>query len=885
MGTAEVALEGLLGDEEAFRPRKRFKTSELPLNATQRSTIDGLLHTIKKKGEYDTLRKKVWSEFADSEAKKSFNEHLNELADAEIDRDPSLLSRDRGKAATLLQGAVDRSDIYKSVEISLDRLLSDHLNYILAAGREIRKADIGEEAAAEEQRRGTITDEEYAKEAAAKRDVRERQKKQDEARKRREEEKEQLRIATMKQEAELEKLRKMDERRREREAREEKLKEERRKRAEEEEERRKRYEQRASDEAAKRGPSYQTIEQAISRHGSTAGLEQTRNVSSHSPLRFMEKEYTTATATIPNIDEKAIEEAALEELLREGRELTAKSGTKPQVDRSESLEPPLRKAQTLKTRSTNISPSKATSFRPPIKSEPFKTKLSYSATNNGSRDRSIPTQALPPLQSTRSRSPVPISHSRAHRRSRSRSRSRRQEYEPADKVPINKPAANSQYDHSADYHSRDKSIVSHHSPHVVREDTKEREANRSYYREETSDRHDRMKSRLGDCEDIVYRSSRHDRSRSRSLRGRDRERRESRESGYHRDRDGYREDLERLYDGSNSVQRRSDYGDRHDEDHRIKQDYRSSTVEVDYHGRLREGENQEKYRLPDKDHARYRRYDDGGSHRESKTSHQLEDEKETYKYDARDRDPKDEERANRRDRRITRHSDERDEGSRDKDLEPRYEVRESLRDHPRDRGGRREDEEHRERRDLDLSRREEDRYRDRSDAGDLDRRKGDRNRERREDRDADRRDYDRRRDKDQGVDARHQFRARDRKIPDRDRDRDRGRGQGQGREDQDPDRDSREEERIRDRKDPDRDRKYDRDRGDRERDRDRNRDKDRDRRDDVRDHHYRDKERRDDGRDRDRERDRGKGFVEIDRYVPSGRDDGKRARGGRERSR
>lgn len=46
-----------------YLPRKRFKTSELPLNATQKSTIDGLVHTIKKKGEYDSLRKNVWSQF------------------------------------------------------------------------------------------------------------------------------------------------------------------------------------------------------------------------------------------------------------------------------------------------------------------------------------------------------------------------------------------------------------------------------------------------------------------------------------------------------------------------------------------------------------------------------------------------------------------------------------------------------------------------------------------------------------------------------------------------------------------------------------------------------------------------------------------------------
>ena len=52
--------------EPALLPRKRFKASELPLTSIQRSSIDGLLHTIKKKGEYDSLRKRVWSQFEES---------------------------------------------------------------------------------------------------------------------------------------------------------------------------------------------------------------------------------------------------------------------------------------------------------------------------------------------------------------------------------------------------------------------------------------------------------------------------------------------------------------------------------------------------------------------------------------------------------------------------------------------------------------------------------------------------------------------------------------------------------------------------------------------------------------------------------------------------
>ena len=60
-----ISSAHVLEDPE-LPPRKRFKTSELPINATQKSTIDGLLNTIKKKGEYDLLRKKVWSQFEES---------------------------------------------------------------------------------------------------------------------------------------------------------------------------------------------------------------------------------------------------------------------------------------------------------------------------------------------------------------------------------------------------------------------------------------------------------------------------------------------------------------------------------------------------------------------------------------------------------------------------------------------------------------------------------------------------------------------------------------------------------------------------------------------------------------------------------------------------
>ena len=46
--------------------RKKIKISDLPINPTQRNAIDGLLHSYKKKGEFDKLRKEIYNQFAQS---------------------------------------------------------------------------------------------------------------------------------------------------------------------------------------------------------------------------------------------------------------------------------------------------------------------------------------------------------------------------------------------------------------------------------------------------------------------------------------------------------------------------------------------------------------------------------------------------------------------------------------------------------------------------------------------------------------------------------------------------------------------------------------------------------------------------------------------------
>ena len=196
-------------------PRKRFKTSDLPLNAAQRSSIDSLLHTIKKKGAFDSIRKKVWSMYDEGDAKLELTNALAKIVESEIDRESALLSRERGKAATLIEGAVDRSGIYRDVEDRLDALICTHLDQVQSIARSIRREEVGYEKAAEEEKLGNKPDEEYQQEIAVKRVAREQARVKGEADKRKQEEKEKLLQQEKNAMLELEKLRRATERKQE----------------------------------------------------------------------------------------------------------------------------------------------------------------------------------------------------------------------------------------------------------------------------------------------------------------------------------------------------------------------------------------------------------------------------------------------------------------------------------------------------------------------------------------------------------------------------------------------------------------------------------------------------------------------------------------------
>jgi hypothetical protein len=61
------------GSKESTGPvRKKLKTSDLPLASATRAAIEGLAHTFKKKGGYDSLRKQVWGDLEKSVSRRQY---------------------------------------------------------------------------------------------------------------------------------------------------------------------------------------------------------------------------------------------------------------------------------------------------------------------------------------------------------------------------------------------------------------------------------------------------------------------------------------------------------------------------------------------------------------------------------------------------------------------------------------------------------------------------------------------------------------------------------------------------------------------------------------------------------------------------------------------
>lgn len=76
------------------------------------------IEQFKRSGDFDAIRKDTLRAWEASEAGATFLKKLQAIASSELERDQSLLARDRGKAATLVGGAVERTNLYHETRIA-----------------------------------------------------------------------------------------------------------------------------------------------------------------------------------------------------------------------------------------------------------------------------------------------------------------------------------------------------------------------------------------------------------------------------------------------------------------------------------------------------------------------------------------------------------------------------------------------------------------------------------------------------------------------------------------------------------------------------------------------------------------------------------------------
>lgn len=299
-------------------PRKKPKTSDLPLSSAQRASIEGMLHTFKKKGDFDSLRKKAFQQYNESAQRGMFEASLRKFTTDEIEREPvKYLRPDRRLAAPLLEGSAARAEVYEKSQADVDAYIEQYLAKAEQTLRDIRRKEIGEVAAAEEEARGSKSEEAYAAEVEVRR--KERAKKHEEA--------EKIRLkkeATERKKKELEALKKKQEELMKETARLQleqtrRLQREEHKKAEKERERERIAKFNEERERQKK--------EAEEREKAIQADREKRMQAERELARKREKE--------------RLEQEALNILLSEGRAMSDRA-RRPGLERSESMEPPPR---------------------------------------------------------------------------------------------------------------------------------------------------------------------------------------------------------------------------------------------------------------------------------------------------------------------------------------------------------------------------------------------------------------------------------------------------------------------------------------------------------------------------------------------------------------
>ncbi|CCG81659.1 Set1 complex component shg1 [Taphrina deformans PYCC 5710] len=93
-------------------------TSEDKERAVSEAAEKAAIIEFKRSGDFDIIRKETLRKWQESSDGLAFHEKLKNIVDKEVERDRTLLARDRGKAATLLGGSVERTQLYPEARLA-----------------------------------------------------------------------------------------------------------------------------------------------------------------------------------------------------------------------------------------------------------------------------------------------------------------------------------------------------------------------------------------------------------------------------------------------------------------------------------------------------------------------------------------------------------------------------------------------------------------------------------------------------------------------------------------------------------------------------------------------------------------------------------------------
>lgn len=148
----------------------KWKSSDLPTTQDQRAATEKLVYGFKKLGGFDSARKRTFTRFDEGEHKEAFIKAMHDLAEQELEKNPSLLAKDRRQAAPLIEGKAERANLYATAEEVVDQYIDDMFGDEAEEQlREIRRSQVGEAQATDEKERGARAQAYYDAQSAERR--------------------------------------------------------------------------------------------------------------------------------------------------------------------------------------------------------------------------------------------------------------------------------------------------------------------------------------------------------------------------------------------------------------------------------------------------------------------------------------------------------------------------------------------------------------------------------------------------------------------------------------------------------------------------------------------------------------------------------------------